>query len=96
MATEQGLYAKVVMLSRKVLNITEANKGKNVDKFKLQGHSARLQCWFDLDFDWTEGTFSTNEPNFSMNFFQRHDKTQDKHTFKIFEVLIGNKNVWRK
>ena len=42
MATEQGLYAKVVMLSRKVLNITEANKGKNVDKFKLQGHSARL------------------------------------------------------
>ena len=38
---EQGLYAQVVMLRQKDLNITEENKNKNEDKFKSQGQSAR-------------------------------------------------------
>ena len=48
---EQGLYSKVVMLSRKYLKITESNKNKNEAKFKFQGQSERSQRWFDLDFD---------------------------------------------
>ena len=51
MTMEQVLYAQVVMLFRKDLNITEENRNKNEAKFKLQVQSARLQCWFDLDFD---------------------------------------------
>ena len=54
METEQGLYAQVVMLRRKDLKTTEANKNKNEAKFKFQGQSARSQRWFDLDFDWIE------------------------------------------
>ena len=50
MSIEQGLYAQVVMLRRKYLKIAEANKNKNEAKFKLQGHSARSQRWFDLGF----------------------------------------------
>ena len=34
---EQGLYVQVVMLCRKYLKITEANKNKNEAKFKFQG-----------------------------------------------------------
>ena len=41
MATEQGLYEKVVVICRKDPNITEENKNKNEDKFKSQGQSAR-------------------------------------------------------
>ena len=51
MATEQGCYAQVVMFRRNDLNITEANKNKNEDKFKFQGRSTRSQHWFDIDFD---------------------------------------------
>ena len=43
MASEQGLYAQVVMLHQKELKITEANKNKNEDKFKFQCKSARSQ-----------------------------------------------------
>ena len=50
MATEQVLYEQVVMLRRKDLNITEANKNKNEYKFKFQGQSAISHRWFDLDF----------------------------------------------
>ena len=58
MATEQGLYAQVVMLCRKGLNITESIKNKNEHKFKYQGQSERSQHWVDLDFDWTEENLS--------------------------------------
>ena len=49
MATEQGLYAQVVIICQNNLNITEANKHKNEYEFKLQGLSARSQIWSDLD-----------------------------------------------
>ena len=90
MATEQGLYAQVVMFCQNDLNITEANKNKNEDKFKLQGQSAISQHWFDIDIDWIEEIFSTHEPDFYRKIYQRHEKTQDKNTFKIFEVPIVN------
>ena len=48
MATEQGLYAQVVMLRRKDLKSTEANKNKNEAKFKFQGQSARSQRFLIL------------------------------------------------
>ena len=48
---EQVLYAQVVKISRKGLKFIAENKNKNEAKFKLQGQSARSQCWFDLDFD---------------------------------------------
>ena len=63
MASEQGLYAKVVKLRRKDLKSISANKNKNEANFKFQGQSARLQRWFDLDFDLIEENFSTREPN---------------------------------
>ena len=43
MSMEQGLYAQVVKLDLKDLKLTEANKNKNVTKFKFQGHSAISQ-----------------------------------------------------
>ena len=61
---EKGLYAQVVILCRKDLKITEANKNKNDAKFKFQGQSVRSQRWFDLDFYYIEEKFSTYEPDF--------------------------------
>ena len=48
---EQGLYEKVVMLCRKDLKITKANKNKDEAKFKFQSQSTIPQRQFDLDFD---------------------------------------------
>ena len=64
MAMEQGFYAQVVVLRRKYLKFTEANKNKNDAKFKFQGQSTISQRWFDLEFDWTEVNFITREPDF--------------------------------
>ena len=75
MATEQGLYEKVVMICLKDLKITELNKNKNEDIFKLQGQSARSQRWFDLDFDWIGENFSTCEPDLYRKIHKRHDET---------------------
>ena len=64
MLIEQGLYAQVIMICRKYLKIIESNKSKNEAKSKFQGQSARLKCWFDIDYDWIEVNFSTGEPDF--------------------------------
>ena len=96
MVIEQGLYAQVVMICRKYLKITEANKDKNEDKFKFQGQSARSQRWCDLDFDWVEENFSTREPDLYRKIYQIYDKTQDTNKFKMFEVPIGNKKCVEK
>ena len=90
MVREQGLYAQVVMLHRKHLNITEANKNKNKDKLKFQGQSARSKRWFDLDFDWIEENHSTCETGFYLKIYQMHEETQDTNIFNMFEVLIRN------
>ena len=90
MATEQGLYAQVIMLRRKYLKFVAADKNKNEAKFKLQGQSARSQRWFDLDFDLIEVNFSTRETDLYKNFFQSHDDTHDTNILKIFQVPIGN------
>ena len=91
MAMDQGLYSQVVMLLIKNLNITEANKNKNEDKFKFHGQSTRSQRWFDPYFGCIEEKSSTREPDFYMKIYQRHDKTQDTNELKMFEVPIGNK-----
>ena len=46
MATEQGLYAKVVMTLQKE---SENKKGKNTNKYNLQRQSVISRSWFDLD-----------------------------------------------
>ena len=50
MAIKQGLYAQLLVLRRKYLRLTEANKNRNEDTFKFQGQSARSrsQRWFDV------------------------------------------------
>ena len=78
------------MIPRNYLNINKANKNKNEVTFKFKGRSARSQRWFDLDFGCIEENVSTREPDLYGEIFQRHDKTQDTNTFKMFEVLIGN------
>ena len=74
----------------------QTNKNKNEAKLKFQGQSTKSQRWLDLDFDWIEENFSTREPDFFRKIFQRHDKTQDTNTFKIFEVTIGNSKCVKK
>ena len=63
---------------------------KNEAKFKFQGQSAKLQRWFDLDFDCIEVNFSSREPGFNNKNFHSHEDTQDTNTFKIIQVPIGN------
>ena len=63
MAMEQGLYAQVIILRRKDLKFVATDKNKKESKFKFQGHSARSQRWFYLDFDCFDVNFSTREPN---------------------------------
>ena len=70
MATEQILYAQIVILCQKDLIFIVANKNKIEAKFKFQGQYARSQRWFDLDFDWIEINFITCEPDL-YNFFFR-------------------------
>ena len=69
--------------------ITE-DRNKNEAKFKFQGQSARSRRWFDLEFDWVEVNFSTQEPDLYKETFQSHDDTQDTNKLKIFQVPIGN------
>ena len=96
MATEQGLYAQVVMLCWKGFKCIAAYKNKNEAKFKLQGQSEISQRWFDLDFDWNEVNVCAREPDFYNKNFQNHDDTQDTKTFKLFQVPIRNSNVWKR
>ena len=90
MATEQALYAQVIMLHREDLKFFATYKEKNETKFKFQGQSARSQRWFDLEFDWIEVNFSTHEPDFYKKLFQSYDGTKYINTFRFFQVPIEN------
>ena len=80
MATEKGLYAKVVNIIRKDLKFFAANNNKNEAKFKFQGQSTRSQCWFDLDFDFIEVNFSTREHDlYEANFSEPLQYTRYKY-----------------
>ena len=79
------------MLHRKDLKFVAADKITNEDKFKSLGQSARSQQWFDFDFYWIKVNFSTREPDFYKRLFQCHANTQDKNTYKRFQVTRGNK-----
>ena len=83
MATEQVLYAQVIMLYRKDLELIATDEIKNEAKLKFQGQSARSQRWFDLDFDWIEVNFSTRELCLYNKLFQSHVDTQYTNTFCI-------------
>ena len=85
METKKGLYAQVFKLRRKDLKFIVSNNNKNEAKFKFQGQSARSHRWFGLDFDWIKVNFSTREPDLYKRFFNIHDNTQDKNTFKYFK-----------
>ena len=85
MATEQELYAKVIMLSRKYSKFIATDKNKNEAKFKFQGQSARSQRWFDLDFDWIEVNFSTRQTDLYKKRFQSYDDTQYTNTSKTLK-----------
>ena len=67
--TEQGLYAQVVMISRKDFKLIAENKNKYEAKFKFQGQYAISQHWFDLNFYWIKVKFSTLNPDFYRIFF---------------------------
>ena len=71
MATEQGLYAKLIMLRRKDLKFVVTDKIKNEANFKFHGQSERSQRWFDLDLDCIEVNFSTRENNFYKGTFSK-------------------------
>ena len=90
MATEKGLYAQVVKISRKDLKFIAENNNKNEARFKFQGLSAISQRQFDLYFDCIEVIFSTYDPDFYKKLSQSHENTQDANTFKMFQVPIGN------
>ena len=70
MATEQGLYAQVVMIRRKE---SENKKEKeNNKKYNFQGKSSRSRRWFNLDHEWLEKNFMTREPDFYKNFIKQN------------------------
>ena len=48
MATEHGLYTKVIILHRNDLKFVAGDKNKNEDKFKFQGQSTISHHVFDL------------------------------------------------
>ena len=84
MAMKQGLYAQVIMLCREDLKFIATDKNNHEAKFKFQVQLEISQRWFDLDFDWIEGNFSTRESDFYKKLFQSHDYTQDINTFILF------------
>ena len=96
MVTEPGLYAKVIKISQKYLKSIAENRKKNEAKFKFQGQSARLQCLFNLDFDWIEVNFSTRETDFYKKRSQSHGDTQDTNTLTLFLVTMGNSKCVEK
>ena len=61
---EQGLYAQVIMIHRKDLEIVAIDQNKNEAKFKFHGQSKRSQRWFNIDLDWIEVNFSNYETGF--------------------------------
>ena len=89
------LYEPVVILRRKDLIFTGANKNKNEAKFKFQGQSARSQRCFDLDLDWIQVNFSTHEPDFYKIFF----KSMTIHKIQIHLNYLNfqqeTQNVWK-
>ena len=80
------------MIRRNVLKCFATDNNKNEAKFKFQGQSVRSQRWFDPEFDWIEVNFIPREPDLYKKLFQSHGYTQDKNTFKRFQVPIGNEN----
>ena len=93
MAIEQCLYAQVVMIHRKDPdNKKEKEKTKTYD---FQGKSARSTRWFDLDHEWLEENFRTREPDFYKKVYQEKIKGDDKKTYQIFAVPIGNAKTTR-
>ena len=96
MAIQQGLYAKVVKISRKDIKIIAENDNKNEAKFKFQGQSAISQRLFDVDFVWIEVNFCTRELDLYEKLIQRHGNTRDKNSFQFFQVPTGNSKCVEK
>ena len=94
METEQGLYAQVIMLRQKYLKFVATGKNKNEAKFKFQGQSARLQRWFDLDFDCIEVNFTTREPNIYKKFFKSMMIHKIQIHLKAFKFQYEMKILW--
>ena len=68
MATEQGLYAQVVMIRRR--ESYDKNEKGNTKKYNFRGKSARSRRWFDLDHEWLEENFRTRGPDFYENYIK--------------------------
>ena len=52
MATEQGFYAQVVMISRRESD--DKKEKEKTNKYNFQGKSARSRRLFDLNHEWSE------------------------------------------
>ena len=57
---------------------------KGLDNF--QGGPIRSTCWFDLDHEFLKGKFSTLEPDFYKNLFEKDIEGQDIEPYKTFVV----------
>ena len=93
MATEQGLYAQVVMTPQK--DSENKKEKERTKKQNSQGQTSRSRRWFDLDHEWLGEKIRTHKPYLYKNFIKtfRGDYTK---TYQIFGVLIVNEKTTRK
>ena len=93
MATEQGLYEKLVMILWKE---SEDSKGREkTNKYKFQWQSATSRRLSDLDYEWLEENFRTHEPGFHTTSSKQIMGDVTK-TYQIFGVPIDNAKTTRK
>ena len=70
MATEQGLYAQVVMIRRKDSEYKKGKEKENTNKYNFQIQSERLRRLFDLDHEWLEENSRTHKPDYYKHFIR--------------------------
>ena len=90
MLMTQGLYAQVVNIRRKYLELIAENRNKmklnSSSKVNLQDHSVgSILTLIGLKYILAHLRLISIK-----KLFQSYDDTKDTNTFKIFQVLIGN------
>ena len=80
----------VIIRQKDSYNKKEKEKTK---KYNFQGKSERSIGWFDLDQEWLEEKFRTCELYFYENFIKIILDVQEKKTYPLFVVPIGNAKI---
>ena len=86
--TLDDIEVPVVTIRRKDLD--NKIEKENNNKYKFQGKSAILKCWFDLDHEWLEEMFCKREPNLYKQLYKMNNEGQEMETYQIFVFLMGN------